>query len=290
MIKTNLKSKRRIQKTRRMSEIMKDAAVVTNSSSLNNTIVSDVHSVNDAELIISTSPKMCNKAKLNRKRFVPRKRLLSDIMNTTIPITNFSSHPNTTNDEGVCSFPPCNTFCEDVIFPADLVNPVSSTISPPPTITFTNDNGSYGRNLELTDHSNSHDIGCSALVNAVSKEVRVLSSLVKVDCVHFQTTPLQMKKKMRTYTSGFVIKGRKVLTSAHAVSHYTHVMLSKKSSDIKYVATVLAIGAQCDIGEDLELGLRFQGSMYVHFIWLIKSLFNYLGAQTTAIVDLITSG
>lgn len=91
-------------------------------------------------------------------------------------------------------------------------------------------------------------------------EARARPSLVKIDCVHFQpnsNSPLQMKKILRTYTSGFAIKGRKVLTSAHSVAHKTHVMLSKKSSDIKYVATVLAIGAQCNIGEDVELVSRF---------------------------------
>lgn len=38
-----------------------------------------------------------------------------------------------------------------------------------------------------------------------------------------------------------------MLTNAHSVEHYTQVKLKKRGSDTKYLATVLAIGTECDI-------------------------------------------
>ncbi|KAK6123389.1 hypothetical protein DH2020_042865 [Rehmannia glutinosa] len=93
----------------------------------------------------------------------------------------------------------------------------------------------------------------SALVNAESGVARVVSnmdSVVKIFCVHSQpnlSMPWQMKRQYSTTSSGLVIKGRRVLTNAHCVAHYTHVKLRKRDTDAKYVATVLAIGTQCDI-------------------------------------------
>ncbi|KAK6148401.1 hypothetical protein DH2020_019313 [Rehmannia glutinosa] len=93
----------------------------------------------------------------------------------------------------------------------------------------------------------------SALINAESGVDRVVSnmdSVVKIFCVHSQpnlSMPWQMKRQYSTTSSGLVIKGWRVLTNAHCVAHYTHVKLRKRDTDTKYVATVLAIGTQCDI-------------------------------------------
>lgn len=38
-----------------------------------------------------------------------------------------------------------------------------------------------------------------------------------------------------------------MLTNAHSVEHYTQVKVKKRGSDTKYLATVLAIGTECDI-------------------------------------------
>jgi S1-C subfamily serine protease len=48
---------------------------------------------------------------------------------------------------------------------------------------------------------------------------------------------------------GFVIDvdQRHVITNAHSVEHHTQVKLKRRGSDTKYVATVLAIGRECDI-------------------------------------------
>ncbi|KAL7139041.1 hypothetical protein ABFS83_09G024000 [Erythranthe nasuta] len=93
----------------------------------------------------------------------------------------------------------------------------------------------------------------TALINAENAVARVLPAMdavVKVFCVHTEpnfSLPWQRKRQYSSSSSGFVIKGRRVLTNAHSVEHYTQVKLKKRGSDTKYVATVLAIGTECDI-------------------------------------------
>ncbi|KAL0416990.1 UNVERIFIED_CONTAM: Protease Do-like 9 [Sesamum latifolium] len=95
----------------------------------------------------------------------------------------------------------------------------------------------------------------AAVINAESAVARVvpaMDAVVKVFCVHTEpnfSLPWQRKRQYSSSSSGFVIKGRRVLTNAHSVEHYTQVKLKKRGSDTKYVATVLAIGTECDIGE-----------------------------------------
>lgn len=97
----------------------------------------------------------------------------------------------------------------------------------------------------------------TALINvesAVARAVPAMDAVVKVFCVHTEpnfSLPWQRKRQYSSSSSGFVIKGRRVLTNAHSVEHYTQVKLKKRGSDTKYVATVLAIGTECDIGEAL---------------------------------------
>ncbi|KZV39694.1 protease Do-like 9-like [Dorcoceras hygrometricum] len=93
----------------------------------------------------------------------------------------------------------------------------------------------------------------AALMNpdsAVARVVPAMDSVVKVFCVHTEpnfSLPWQRKRQYSSSSSGFVIEGRRVLTNAHSVEHYTQVKLKKRGSDTKYVATVLAIGTECDI-------------------------------------------
>ncbi|XP_057806277.1 protease Do-like 9 [Salvia miltiorrhiza] len=86
--------------------------------------------------------------------------------------------------------------------------------------------------------------------NSVARAVPAMDAVVKVFCVHTEpnfSLPWQRKRQYSSSSSGFVIKGRRVLTNAHSVEHYTQVKLKKRGSDTKYVATVLAIGTECDI-------------------------------------------
>ncbi|XVF09242.1 hypothetical protein REPUB_Repub07fG0075200 [Reevesia pubescens] len=80
--------------------------------------------------------------------------------------------------------------------------------------------------------------------------VPAMDAVVKVFCVHTEpnfSLPWQRKRQYSSSSSGFVIGGRRILTNAHSVEHYTQVKVKKRGSDSKYLATVLAIGTECDI-------------------------------------------
>ena len=78
-----------------------------------------------------------------------------------------------------------------------------------------------------------------------------MDAVVKVFCVHTEpnfSLPWQMKRQFSSNSSGFIISGRRVLTNAHSVEHHTQVKVKRRGSDTKFLATVLAIGTECDIG------------------------------------------
>ncbi|KAL8231565.1 hypothetical protein R6Q57_001343 [Mikania cordata] len=84
----------------------------------------------------------------------------------------------------------------------------------------------------------------------VGKVVPSMDAVVKVFCVHTEpnfSLPWQRKRQYSSSSSGFIIGGRRVLTNAHSVEHHTQVKVKKRGSDTKYLATVLAIGTECDI-------------------------------------------
>ncbi|GMI99161.1 degradation of periplasmic proteins 9, DegP protease 9 [Hibiscus trionum] len=86
--------------------------------------------------------------------------------------------------------------------------------------------------------------------SAASRVVPAMDAVVKVFCVHTEpnySLPWQRKRQYSSSSSGFIIGGKRVLTNAHSVEHYTQVKLKKRGSDTKYLATVLAIGTECDI-------------------------------------------
>lgn len=83
-----------------------------------------------------------------------------------------------------------------------------------------------------------------------AKVMPSMDAVVKVFCVHTEpnfSLPWQRKRQYSSSSSGFIIGGRRVLTNAHSVEHHTQVKLKKRGSDTKYLATVLAIGTECDI-------------------------------------------
>ena len=84
-----------------------------------------------------------------------------------------------------------------------------------------------------------------------ARVVPAMNSVVKVFCVHTEpnfSLPWQRKRQYSSSSSGFVISRKRVITNGHSVEHYTQVKLKKRGSDTKYLATVLAIGTECDIG------------------------------------------
>lgn len=93
---------------------------------------------------------------------------------------------------------------------------------------------------------------CDADVSnvAVARVLPSMDAVVKVVCTHTEpnfSLPWQRKRQFSSSSSGFVIKGRRVLTNAHSVEHHTQIKLKKRGSDTKYLAKVLAIGTECDI-------------------------------------------
>lgn len=96
------------------------------------------------------------------------------------------------------------------------------------------------------EHTGDYDVTA-----VVSKVVPSMDAVVKVFCVHTEpnfSLPWQRKRQYSSSSSGFIIGGRRVLTNAHSVEHHTQVKVKKRGSDTKYLATVLAIGTECDIG------------------------------------------
>ncbi|CAM6127525.1 unnamed protein product [Calypogeia fissa] len=77
-----------------------------------------------------------------------------------------------------------------------------------------------------------------------------LDAVVKVYCTRSEPNFSLPWQKMRQYSvtgSGFMISNRRVLTNAHCVEHHTQVKLKRRGNDTKFVATVLAVGRECDI-------------------------------------------
>ncbi|KAK3030095.1 hypothetical protein RJ639_037643 [Escallonia herrerae] len=107
--------------------------------------------------------------------------------------------------------------------------------------------------IEANGGNSAHNLAVdadSAPLWAVDRVVLAMDAVVKVFCVHTEpnfSLPWQRKRQYSSSSSGFVIAGRRVLANAHSVEHYTQVKLKKRGSDTKYVATVLAIGTECDI-------------------------------------------
>ncbi|CAL4983626.1 unnamed protein product [Urochloa decumbens] len=80
--------------------------------------------------------------------------------------------------------------------------------------------------------------------------VPCMDPVVKVFCVHTEpnfSLPWQQSRQYSSFSSGVIIGGRRVLTSAHCVEHHTQVKLKRRDSDTKFLATVLAMGRECDI-------------------------------------------
>lgn len=102
-------------------------------------------------------------------------------------------------------------------------------------------------------HHKGHSQALSLLPMAeseVTKHSSSMDAVVKVFCVHTEpnfSLPWQMKHQLSSNSSGFIISGRRLLTNAHSVQHHTQVRVKRHGSDTKFLATVLAIGTECDI-------------------------------------------
>ncbi|KAJ6748635.1 hypothetical protein OIU79_029689 [Salix purpurea] len=151
---------------------------------------------------------------------------------------------------------PTSSTINDEVFSVNNVEIVNSTT---PTSAKKNENR-RGRPKKRPKHSPEKpekpppivngEIGVAPTVEGVNRVVPEMDAVVKVFCVHTEpnlSLPWQRKRQYSSSSSGFVISERRVLTNAHSVEHYTQVKLKKRGSDTKYLATVLAIGTECDI-------------------------------------------
>eukprot|EP00168_Porphyra_purpurea_P014128 TRINITY_DN4003_c0_g1_i1.p1 TRINITY_DN4003_c0_g1~~TRINITY_DN4003_c0_g1_i1.p1 ORF type:complete len:482 (-),score=109.79 TRINITY_DN4003_c0_g1_i1:342-1661(-) len=78
----------------------------------------------------------------------------------------------------------------------------------------------------------------------------ILDAVVKVYATHSEpnySQPWQQRRQVQSTSSGFIIEGRRLLTNAHSVEHYTVVQVKKRGSDVKYQCRVLAIAHECDL-------------------------------------------
>lgn len=79
---------------------------------------------------------------------------------------------------------------------------------------------------------------------------KLMEATIKVFCTHSEpnfSLPWQRKRQFQSSGSGFIIPGRRILTNAHCVDHHTQVKVKRRGTDTKFVASVLSIGAECDI-------------------------------------------
>ena len=76
-----------------------------------------------------------------------------------------------------------------------------------------------------------------------SDQTELLNGVVRIYCTHSQPNfgmPWQRLKQEFSTSTGFVIDGNRILTNAHAVEYGSLIQVKKRSSEKKYVASVIA--------------------------------------------------
>ncbi|KAI8549549.1 hypothetical protein RHMOL_Rhmol06G0033200 [Rhododendron molle] len=103
----------------------------------------------------------------------------------------------------------------------------------------------YGDDEEDEDEEKQSKSSNRKNINVAS----LVDKVVKVFCVRaFQnyTYPWLMEEE-ESFKSGFIISGRRVLTSARAINLHMEVKLKKKNSDTWFTASVLALAYESDL-------------------------------------------
>jgi S1-C subfamily serine protease len=83
-----------------------------------------------------------------------------------------------------------------------------------------------------------------------TEQTELLNGVVRIYCTHSQPNfgmPWQRMKQEFSTSTGFVIDGNRILTNAHAVEYGSLIQVKKRSSEKKYVASVIAVGHECDL-------------------------------------------
>ena len=76
-----------------------------------------------------------------------------------------------------------------------------------------------------------------------SDQTELLNGVLRIYCTHSQPNfgmPWQRMKQEFSTSTGFVIDGKRILTNAHAVEYGSLIQVKKRSSEKKYVASVIA--------------------------------------------------
>ena len=94
----------------------------------------------------------------------------------------------------------------------------------------------------------------ACLPACLQRQEDVMDAVVKIYCTHTEpnySLPWQRKRQYSSTSSGFVVAGeagqRYLLTNAHSVEHYSQTKVKRRGDDRKWLATVLAIGTECDV-------------------------------------------
>lgn len=84
----------------------------------------------------------------------------------------------------------------------------------------------------------------------VNDRSNLFDGVIRVYCTHSQPSfsmPWQRQKQEFSTSTGFVIDGKRILTNAHAVEYGSLIQVKKRQSEKKYVASVIAVGHECDL-------------------------------------------
>jgi S1-C subfamily serine protease len=86
--------------------------------------------------------------------------------------------------------------------------------------------------------------------NTLGAEMDMTDAVLRIFCTHSKPSyvmPWQIQRQEFSTSSGFAIAGRRILTNAHAVEYGSLVQVKKRQSETKFVATVVAVGHECDL-------------------------------------------
>ena len=104
------------------------------------------------------------------------------------------------------------------------------------------------RDEDSIDSAQFDELGQESLGQGLSPGI--LDAVVKIYATHCDpnySLPWQMRRQTQSTSSGFIISGKRILTNAHSVEHFTVVRVKKRAGDHKYIARVLATGNECDL-------------------------------------------
>lgn len=79
---------------------------------------------------------------------------------------------------------------------------------------------------------------------------KLIDGVVRIYCTHSEPNygmPWQRLKQDSSTSSGFIIGSNRILTNAHAVEYGSLIQVKKRQSEKKYVASVIAVGHECDL-------------------------------------------